>query len=275
MHTKYMPEGDLLDILFEHRNKEYGAYLLRRQYPAHLRKGVLISLLLSGLGALLLWQTRDNLAVPVSLAALPVEISQVIIPPPTEAVTPPPSESRGASAPAVRDIVPVIVPDQVKIDHPVPAVDDLADALPASDDRLGDPGLGASSGNAAGGASAAAVVDDAPPVPAVYDFTAVEIPAQFPGGARALKRFLERHLQVPEPGAGEASGPVKVLVKFVVGADGRTGQPELLVAGGDAYDEEVLRVLGLMPRWTPARQNQRSVAMYFVLPVVFDRITDQ
>lgn len=40
-------------------------------------------------------------------------------------------------------------------------------------------------------------------------------------------------------------------------------------SGGKVYDEEVLRVLRKMPRWTPARQNQRNVAMYFVLPVLF------
>jgi protein TonB len=80
---------------------------------------------------------------------------------------------------------------------------------------------------------------------------------------------------VPEPADGDMAEQVKVLARFVVEADGRTGRVELLAAGGEDYDREVLRVLAMMPRWTPARQNQREVAMYFILPIVFDRITDQ
>lgn len=264
----------MLDILFEHRNKAYGAYTLRRQYPVHLVRGVSGSLLLSAAFALLLWYSTGNTPPLVSLAATPVEVTPVILPP-QQTETPPPATSGGAAARTVRDVVPIVVPDNTAVDHPVPSVDDLADAIPALDDGPGEPGQGTSANGVPAGTSPLQADPAVPAQPAIYDFSAVEIPAQFPGGAKALKRFLERHLRVPEPDAGDAGGQVKVLVRFVVGADGRTGQPELLDAGGAAYDQEVLRVLALMPRWTPARQNQHDVAMYFILPIVFDRITDQ
>ncbi len=47
MKTNHQPTADFLDILFEHRNKAYGAYALRRQYPAHLLKALFLGLLLA------------------------------------------------------------------------------------------------------------------------------------------------------------------------------------------------------------------------------------
>jgi protein TonB len=276
MQTTHLPEGDVLDILFAHRNKEYGAYALRRAYPERLWKGVLISLFLSGVAALLLWRSAGSVPLqPSPLAALPVEISEVFIPPPPKAELPPSPPQQGSFVRAIQDIVPLVVPDHTPIEHPVPTIEERSESVLAVEARPGETGEGNASPGTATGPSPdlADAVEHTPPL--VYDFTAVEIPAQFPGGARALKRFLERHLRVPEPADGDVAGQVKVLARFVVEADGRTGRVELLAAGGEDYDREVLRVLAMMPRWTPARQNQREVAMYFILPIVFDRITDQ
>ncbi len=275
MQTTHLPEGDVLDILFTHRNKEYGAYALRREYPGRLWKGVLISLFLSVLAAVLLWGSAGSHPLQPSLAAVPVEISQVFIPPPPEPELPPSPPQQGSVARAIQDIVPLVVPDQTPIENPVPTVEERSESITAAASRPGETGEGnVSTGTATGPTSAVPGTAESTP-PLVYDFAAVEIPAQFPGGARALKRFLERHLRVPEPADGDMAGQVKVLARFVVEADGRTGRVELLAAGGEDYDREVLRVLAMMPRWTPARQNQREVAMYFILPIVFDRITDQ
>lgn len=91
----------------------------------------------------------------------------------------------------------------------------------------------------------------------------------FPGGTQALRRFLEQNLRDPRDEGAEPGSVVRVQVKFIIATDGQPGSYELMQSGGETFDREVMRVLRKMPRWTPARQNQRTVPMYFILPVSF------
>jgi protein TonB len=61
----------------------------------------------------------------------------------------------------------------------------------------------------------------------------------------------------------------------VVGKDGQASQFLVTGSGGEKFDTEVIRVLRKMPIWKPARQNNREVAMYFIMPVSFTLIGDE
>jgi protein TonB len=197
-----------------------------------------------------------------------VELTDILLPPPPSVKpTEPPSPP---SRPTVRDLVPVVVPDHVPLEHMVPSMDELSLADPGITSQGGHPDAPHTGSPSSRGSdvSAPAPEQSLTPEPEVFDFRSVEVAAEYPGGQKALQRFLERNLQ--DPGELMEDGKrVRVLVRFIVGASGLAGSFELLQSGGRAYDQEVLRVLNRMPRWNPARQNGRDVPMYFTIPVVF------
>jgi protein TonB len=97
-----------------------------------------------------------------------------------------------------------------------------------------------------------------------------EIMPEFPGGTEALKRFLIRNLRMPENNLEEGA-QVKVIARFVVGADGRVRDIEIILPADAEFNAEVKRVIAKMPDWKPGSQNHRNVAVYFNLPVNFIR----
>lgn len=99
-------------------------------------------------------------------------------------------------------------------------------------------------------------------------FTAVEQPAQFPGGQAALMSWLQKNLRYPER-AQQNDIEGKVIVKFVVNADGSTEQATVLKGVDKDLDQEALRVVKHMPKWQPGKNNGVAVRSYFTLPVTF------
>ena len=90
----------------------------------------------------------------------------------------------------------------------------------------------------------------------------------FPGGEKALMKFLSENVKYPEQ-ASRDSVQGKVIVRFVVDTEGCVVSPTILRSLSPECDAEVLRVVGLMPRWLPCTQNGAAVEADFVLPVNF------
>jgi TonB family protein len=97
-------------------------------------------------------------------------------------------------------------------------------------------------------------------------FTVVENMPSFPGGENARVKFFSDNLRVP---AENIEGTV--YVSFIVKADGSTANAKILRGLGKSYDEEVLRVINLMPKWFPGTQNGEAVDVLFNLPVKFTK----
>jgi TonB family protein len=95
-------------------------------------------------------------------------------------------------------------------------------------------------------------------------FTVVEDMPLFPGGETERNRFFSNNLRVP---AENMEGTV--YVSFIVKDDGSVADAKILRGLGKSYDEEVLRVINLMPKWLPGRQNGEAVAVMFNMPVKF------
>ena len=96
-------------------------------------------------------------------------------------------------------------------------------------------------------------------------FMAVDKVADFPGGMSALMNFLKENIKYPE--GSSATG--RVIVRFVVEANGSIGDVEIVRSVSPELDAEAERVVKLMPRWTPGEVNGKPVASYFNLPVSF------
>lgn len=99
-------------------------------------------------------------------------------------------------------------------------------------------------------------------------FVAVEQQAEFPGGQAALMKWLSQNVRYPET-AQQNDVQGRVIVKFVVEKDGSIGTATILKGVDKDLDREALRVVKKMPKWQPGKNNGVAVRSYFNLPVVF------
>lgn len=263
MTNAEIQKADLLDIIFEHRNKAYGAYALRRDYNHRLLRAIVITFAGAGLlFSLNSWSgpkqqvtaLGDKDSVILRIMELPKEK-----PKEPEAQKPKPSE-------AVRQIKSVdnivIVPDDSVTD--MPELDQLETSVVSNQTVDGrepaDPNEKAGLGTDPGTGKEPAKPE--PPQELGPSFA-----PSFPGGAEAMTQFLRRHLRTfdeLEPGT-----KVTVLIRFMVDTDGRISQYQILQSGGREMDEEVIRVVKKMPAWNPGQQNGHAISMYFTQPVIF------
>ncbi|GAA3966670.1 hypothetical protein GCM10022407_11180 [Hymenobacter antarcticus] len=102
--------------------------------------------------------------------------------------------------------------------------------------------------------------------PTIY-FTADEMPA-FPGGDAALLRFLSGRLNYPTAALDKRlSG--KVFITFTIDSEGHLHDPRVVRGLGSGLDEEALRLVRLMPRWTPGKIQGQPVWVTLTMPIVF------
>lgn len=98
--------------------------------------------------------------------------------------------------------------------------------------------------------------------------SAVEEMPQFPGGEMAMMEYLMRNVKYPKE-AEDANKEGKVVVKFIVEADGSIGDTEVVNSVDPLLDAEAVRVIKAMPRWTPGKSNGQAVACTYTLPILF------
>lgn len=101
-------------------------------------------------------------------------------------------------------------------------------------------------------------------------FTIVEDMPRFPGGDEARTKFINENLKIPAEGE-KAGIEGTVYVSFTVKEDGSIANAKVLRGLNQSYDEEVSRVINLMPKWVPGMQNGKPVAVLFNMPVKFSK----
>lgn len=259
MTSEQILRSDVLDILFENRNKNYGAYELRKFYPARLSAATLSSI---SVVALLLLFFSPQYEKNFTLLPDPADSGWVVrtFPiPPEIAPPPPPPPPRNirSSAPQVQHVTIRITEDHKVTDVPEQA--EMVDRFIAGTTTDGDP--------AALPQAPVPVVEAAPPPAAAESFVPSYTAPEFPGGLSAWMHFLNRNLRVPESLApGEKKS---VRVRFQVGADGSVSGFNVVQSAGAGFDAEVIRVLKKMPKWKPAIQNGHPTIISFTQPVTF------
>ena len=101
-------------------------------------------------------------------------------------------------------------------------------------------------------------------------FTKTEVNPKFPGGDSAWFEFLKKNLDIDITEKNKApDGTYKVRVRFIVNQDGSISNLEPQTNFGYGMEQEVVRVLGLSPKWIPAHQNSRPVRAYQVITITF------
>ncbi|WP_343701276.1 TonB family protein [Chitinophaga sp.] len=281
METTKLLKSDFLDILFDDRNKDYGAYELRRRYNGRVRSAVLgmsaiVLIVIGGYTASSRLMASNEVNVPLRPVITETKLTNIVEEKPV--FTPPPTVREPAPAisrPTVKHATFVIKPDEDvrPEDEPGKNADLEKVAIGVKTDLSGDPN-GADNGIPEGVTGGSNVVE-APKVEKKDEVqTFVEIMPEFPGGEAALARFLTNNLRYPGMAAENGVQGV-VFVKFVVRATGEISDVELIGAKkGAGLDEEALRVVKRMPKWKPGKQNGQHVSVYFNLPINF-KLQDQ
>ncbi len=99
-------------------------------------------------------------------------------------------------------------------------------------------------------------------------YSVAEQQPEFPGGTRALVKFLRKNLNYPRS-AASAGISGRVFVSFVINTDGSLTDVQVLKGIGFGCDEEAVRVMQKMPRWKPGKQSGRAVRVRYNLPISF------
>ena len=99
-------------------------------------------------------------------------------------------------------------------------------------------------------------------------FISVEQMPQFPGGDAALLKYLSSHINYP-PMAAESNIQGRVVVQFVVDKTGKVGEVTVIRSVDKELDREAVRVCKSLPKFVPGRQNGQPVSVWYTLPVTF------
>ena len=98
--------------------------------------------------------------------------------------------------------------------------------------------------------------------------TVVDVMPQYPGGDHELLKFIAQSIKYPTD-AQEAGVQGRVICSFVVDKKGNIVEPKIIRGIDPSLDAEALRVIGMMPRWTPGRQDGKAVRVLYTVPITF------
>lgn len=265
MKTEQILKSDVLDIIFENRNKAYGAYALRKFYENRLMKSVgamlVVVVVLSAFTFIPNKGDRynvKNIEIPDNEFGSTKPKEKILDP-----VKPPPPKTQTPMQ-KFTDVIQIVQnpleADTLSEDLDKKMIGSVTNNVPGDGPLvIGDPGPG--TGEAPVAAPVKAVVDINTPI------ETAEIMPSFPGGIDGLKRFLQKNLTNPRD--MEEGEVVSVKMKFVVGYDGKLKGFETIQDGGEEFNKEVLRVLKKMPEWEPGKSNGQNVSVYYTIPVKF------
>jgi len=271
MEVNKILNADILDIIFEGRNKEYGAYELRKTYNKRIIYSIagmagFVLLLFIGYFISNKMEEGDDakqvVAQEVQLEQIQEEKNEPPPPPPPPKPPDPPKVEMSKFTP------PKIVKDEeVKEDEKPPEVEKLEDTKIGTINQEGvkDIGIVAPPVEDAG----KGVVEAPKKVEEDWDktFTKVEIESDYPGGQAAWQRYLLKTLRYPQEAQdNEVQGTV--VVQFIVDKAGVVSNVEA-ISGPSELRDEAVRVIKKSGQWTPAVQNGRQVKSYKKQPIVF------
>ncbi|SOD93467.1 energy transducer TonB [Spirosoma fluviale] len=258
------------DIIFQARNRAYGAFDLRSQYRPTLSRalGLGVGLFLSALAAPTLYaRFWPHESITANQSMSEVTLTKLAEPPAEKPIVIPPAETAPAVN-TVRNLPPVVMPEADVVEETLPpTTEELKDATSGTQTAEG---TGDIDVIAAPEASAPTVtekaIEAAPKTEA--PFLVVEQQPEYPGGMEALRNFLSKNLNYPRQ-AASAGVAGRVYVSFVVNTDGSLTDLQVVKGIGFGCDEEAVRVMRKMPNWRPGKQSGRAVRVKYNLPISF------
>ncbi len=275
METNKILSADFLDILFEGKNKEYGAYELRKTYNKRITLALIITAVIALLifvGSVVAKNIEDNNSTKL-LEVKDLSLEQVQKedkpppPPPPPLKLPPPPQIQ-----TIQFTPPKIVKDEEVVKPPVENVKiEEAKVDVKTVEGTKDVGI------VAPPVEEKSQAIEAPKVVAAEEdkvFTKVEIEASFPGGDAGWSRYVKKEIESHIDELTEAGQSGQCRVRFIVSKDGTVSDVVALTMKGSKLAEVAENAIRKGPKWTPAHQNGRHVNAYREQPVTFT-IQDQ
>lgn len=250
------------DIVFESRNKAYGAYFLRKEYSKHVLLGCIITvsavLVIFAAPYVAEWIKGQQEAPPV--ATKTVKYTDLAPPPPISETPPPP---RVDIPPPVKTIIkylpPKVTDKEIVEEEEMPTVQEIKQNDVGAEDIVG-------TGDVVFDEPVAEVVKEESNADQI--FTIVEQMPQPENGMEALYKWISKTIKYPNA-ARRMGVEGTVFVGFVVNADGQISDVKTVKGISAECDKEAERVIKMMPPWTPGKQNGKAVKVKYVLPVKF------
>lgn len=279
METTKILSASFLDILFDGRNKEYGAYELRTTYESRLWQALAITagvfLLIGGAAWLKTTlaneaATKVNIVERVVIKSIDPEVDKPKPPKPVE----PPKTPEVPKVKTVALVTPVVVKDKDVVEPP-PTQTDLVDARISNITQDGTRDLGVVIPPKVLDGDRGIVPVSKPEFDEDVIVSDVNIEASYLGGADAWRRFLERNLRGEVPVDNNASpGSYTVIIQFVVDKEGIVSDLKPLTKLGYGMEEEAIRVIRRSGKWRPAIYKNKEVKAYRKQPITF-RVLEQ
>ncbi|HSU27921.1 MAG TPA: energy transducer TonB [Chitinophagaceae bacterium] len=269
MEPNKILSSDILDIVFEDRNKDYGAYELRKTYKKRISKALIITSSIAFLalaGSVLASNIDKNKNKKVKMQEITLQdIKQEQEKPP-----PPPPPPPKVEPPKVemKQFTPPVIKKDEEVEKPPPPQEELKEAKidvvnqeGVKDDNIATP-VNVDEGKQ--------VIEEKKDDDENKIFEKVEVEAQFPGGDAKWRQYLERNCngQIASDG-GAPEGQYTVIIQFIVDKDGAISDVKALTNHGFGMEGEAMRVIKKGPNWKPAIQNGRNVKAYRKQPITF------
>ena len=271
-HDINLTSQEWLDIIFEGKNKDYGAYALRSGSPKRHAVAFIVvaaAAVLTFLAASLINtynqnKRKEKITDVVQMSDISMKNAEV----PKENIekryeAPPPVELKST----IKFTAPVIMDDnKVNENNQITSQDELVGAkveistttVIGTDEQFGK--------NIADLEKDKLVVGEKAPDEEVH--IVVEQPPSFPGGDAALMEYLNNNISYPAI-AVDMNIQGKVTCSFVVGKDGSIQDVRVERSVDGSLDKEAVRVIKSMPRWIPGKQGGNAVKVKYYLPVTF------
>lgn len=247
-NNEKVPEFD--EIIFANRNKNYGAYYIRKHYKSATCLSILGGITISTVLITALSFTPKEGPITIVVGDNSVHFTKisdpVVIPPPV--VKPPEALVR-----SIANLQPKVVSDTNEVTSDIPITDVLVATVQNGD--VNDTTV-----------SKDPVTVEIPAEPKI--FVRVEEMPEFPGGIPALMKFIgENMIYPPEAQINNIQG--KVFLQFVVNADGSADRIEITKGVDPLLDNEAIRVVKSLPKFKPGKQRGVPVPVWFQLPINF------
>ncbi len=265
------------DLIFEGKNKEFGAYELRNQSVRRHNLAmlsvvfVIIAALLISLGVSRMERVEETITAEAEQSMVSVDTSQ-------DEPEPEEEPEERFEEPEVEEVLPEEVLNTVKVtelaivdDDQVSKEDEIKtqEELTQTETAFGasDFDQGTDDVTVVREIKNEVVVEEKKPEPEKI-FTAVEENPQFPGGEKAMYEYLSKNIRYPEM-AQQNNISGRVTVQFVVEKNGAIGEVKVVRGKDPDLDKEAVRVVKSMPNFIPGKMNGQAVRVWYTLPITF------
>ncbi len=252
-----------VDLVFEGRNKDYGAYELRKSNRKTTVKALIF-------GAIIF---VTAVSMPLILSLLPesdneddmvrdIKITAIKLPPKKEEpkkLNLPPPPPPPPKVDQVKFVKPVVAKAEEVVEEP-PKIEEIKEKKLGAENIKGDPDAVLTVAPPGNGPKGGQVTEEDN---SIYNTAGIEVKPEFPGGIEKFYSFVGKNYRVPDEGGLRG----KVYVTFVVEKDGSLTDIKVLRDIGYGTGKEAIRVLNKCPKWNPGIQNGKPVRVLYSLPI--------